>query len=104
MGMFDTVHMTCPHCQGKVSLQSKAGACLLKNYGSNSIPTSVAEDLHNCTESYNTTCHNCNKRYVFKSDGPLRVSGRLEAIQDNIVKVTKSGDIVLPVEDSDNWD
>ena len=32
MGMFDTVHMECPHCHKSTSEQTKIGACRLGEY------------------------------------------------------------------------
>lgn len=50
MGMFDTVHFNCPSCGQKLSEQSKAGGCDLRDYTMDSVPVSIAESLNGHVE------------------------------------------------------
>lgn len=57
MGMFDTVYMTCPHCQKRTSEQTKAGGCILAGYELNedSVTTVDMVGKH--------WCEHCNKPF-----------------------------------------
>lgn len=55
MGVYDTVSFDCKECGERLSAQSKAGPCSLKDYSSDKVPLSIAMSLKVTTE----TCHNC---------------------------------------------
>lgn len=59
MGMFDTVHMTCPHCNKNTSEQTKSGRCELEDYQLNQDPvTTIA------ISGYIICCEKCNKPFT----------------------------------------
>lgn len=45
MGMYDTVHITCPNCRKVTELQSKAGASMLEEYPLELAPPEIVADL-----------------------------------------------------------
>ena len=45
MGMFDNIWVSCPHCNERTNLQSKAGDCTLEEYELDNAPLSVMGDL-----------------------------------------------------------
>lgn len=45
MGMFDTVHIACPHCGFRTSIQSKAGDCELAEYEVYEAPLEILADI-----------------------------------------------------------
>lgn len=58
MGCFDTVNFKCPKCGSRIKVQSKAGACELREFKADSVPAAIAEDL----DGYEATCSCCSKR------------------------------------------
>lgn len=59
MGMFDSVIVECPKCQGELEYQSKAGECLLHRYPIDAVPMEIAADIdgewdycETCKESF----------------------------------------------------
>jgi len=59
MGCFDTVKFMCPFCQELTDVQSKAGSCSLTTYIETDVPSDIAKDLNNSTES----CDNCKAAF-----------------------------------------
>ena len=45
MGLFDSVRFECPECGERMSVQSKAGDCILKDYDSEAVPLNIAGDI-----------------------------------------------------------
>lgn len=45
MGMYDSVIFPCPHCDGEVEAQSKAGECSLRRIEHWKVPKLIAEDI-----------------------------------------------------------
>lgn len=45
MGMFDYVHLTCPHCGKRVETQSKSGPCALADFYEANLPYAVGVDM-----------------------------------------------------------
>jgi hypothetical protein len=43
--MFDRVMGRCPECDRPVEFQSKAGPCILADYGVDAVPLAIAADL-----------------------------------------------------------
>lgn len=58
MGLFDSLYIDCPHCGGKVELQSKADADpYLKRYTMENVPRHILEDVIN-DPVYHERCGN----------------------------------------------
>lgn len=57
MGMFDELHVDCPHCGEDVEFQSKAGDCQLHRYAVQDVPPEIAGDLNGAAE----ICDACGK-------------------------------------------
>lgn len=57
MGLFDSVHVTCPDCGDDVEFQTKQGECVLASYRNPKIPINIALALDGETER----CHNCGR-------------------------------------------
>ncbi len=57
MGMFDSLIVSCPDCDGHIEFQSKSGECILRNYTEDNLPTQVAIGMNGDIES----CRKCNK-------------------------------------------
>ena len=66
MGMFDTVHARCPNCGADITTQSKAGACLLHDYSTESLPMAVAADV----EGECMHCGVCDGTFVLTTGNP----------------------------------
>lgn len=62
MGMFDSVNAECPSCKYPVEFQSKAGECLLIDYGQHSVPLGIAEDL----DGEYARCLNCGAEVIIE--------------------------------------
>ena len=77
MGTYDYVNFKCPHCGGKVELQSKAHLCECEEFDKNSIPLPFAADLQFDLTIENTTCEYCGGRFRFESSAPNFVTGNL---------------------------
>jgi hypothetical protein len=45
MGMFDTIHYTCPHCSAVMGVQTKSGVCELRNYTASKSETNLPPSL-----------------------------------------------------------
>lgn len=76
MGMFDSVYFNCPNCDNTIEEQSKAGECILMNYGQSEVPVNIANDIIG-TAVY---CDKCNKSFKIVSNVkeiPLTVPLRL---------------------------
>lgn len=67
MGMFDTVWARCPKCDTRLGIQSKAGKCLLKDYSSDNVPATVAQDV----QGDKVWCEKCDQAYRVRSE-PIR--------------------------------
>lgn len=67
MGMFDTVHSTCPACGDAISIQSKAGPCKLNNYHVKSVPPEVARSVEDRT----IICGGCDSVVLLKLNAPI---------------------------------
>ena len=77
MGMFDSVLARCPECGGNVEYQSKAGACLLKDYTTDAVPLNIAASINEDIES----CDSCGETWKIVADDlrpPTVVKMRLE--------------------------
>ena len=59
MGMFDTVTAECLECSGRIQFQSKADDCVLADYSEDSMPFSIARDIHNRLEF----CESCGESF-----------------------------------------
>lgn len=57
MGMFDSVHVKCPHCGEFVEFQSKAGDCILRDYQPDDVPSDIALDV----DGKVSECQNCKE-------------------------------------------
>lgn len=57
MGMFDSLIVSCPDCDGHIEFQSKSGECILRNYREDNLPTQVAIGMNGDIES----CRKCGK-------------------------------------------
>ncbi len=55
MGMFDSLIISCPKCDGHIEFQSKSGECILRNYTQDNLPTEVAIGMNGDIES----CRSC---------------------------------------------
>ena len=60
MGMYDTVLFECPKCTNTVEVQSKAGACGLKYYNSDTVPPAIAADI----DGDRVYCHDCDASWL----------------------------------------
>ena len=68
MGMFDTIHFTCPKCGQKTENQTKAGPCILKDYDLD-LPISLEEAYE--VNGITVECLNCyTKCNIGSSDLP----------------------------------
>lgn len=72
MGMFDTVHLICPHCEEKTSFQSKAGPCELKNYDERRVPFSILASI----DKEVIVCDKCGEK-IKLSSGWIPIYGAL---------------------------
>jgi hypothetical protein len=69
MGIYDEVGFTCLKCKTVITIQSKAGECILKGYSSDKVPASIAEDIID-EECY---CDNCGTSFIVKlNDKPIK--------------------------------
>lgn len=68
MGMYDTVIFTCEVCGRTLSVQSKSGECLLKEYNADHVPLDIAigvlEDEYE-GRAKQTEC-DCGATYTFE--------------------------------------
>lgn len=69
MGMFDTVHFTCPKCGGKIERQSKAGECRLNDYQDYAVPLSIAGALIDSLIG----CPKCKNDFLIKTNDNLDI-------------------------------
>lgn len=60
MGMYDTLHVVCPHCHTMTAVQSKGGDCLLKNYSIDNCPAKILTDIAGTGALY---CDECSRKY-----------------------------------------
>ena len=68
MGLYDTVHASCPKCGVNLEFQSKAGKCELRDYGaSNGVPPAIAADL----DGEVLECAECRTRVVLEQLVPV---------------------------------
>ena len=56
MGMYDTVLIKCPKCDGDIEFQSKAGKCLLSTYTLRDAPEELIDDI---IDEGSVWCCNC---------------------------------------------
>ena len=64
MGMYDEVHITCPHCGKEHEDQTKAFDCILQRIDLNKpVPTNVATEF-NGKKVY---CSECSKPFIIGS-------------------------------------
>lgn len=68
MGMFDTVHFTCPKCGNIISVQSKEGHCILAEYSSDKVPPEIADRM----VGISVHCRTCESKYMVDDDQPPR--------------------------------
>jgi hypothetical protein len=45
MGMFDTVHITCPKCNETIEEQTKSGVCMLDDYTLENVPMDALQGI-----------------------------------------------------------
>lgn len=63
MGMFDTVFAPCPRCRdGELTVQSKAGECILRRYPITGVPVEIAADI----DGQWMSCDKCDHVSVVK--------------------------------------
>ncbi|HKZ41299.1 MAG TPA: hypothetical protein VJ044_10085 [Candidatus Hodarchaeales archaeon] len=62
MGMYDTLHLTCPHCHKHTEFQSKASKCDLIDYTIYDAPLTILADA----QSEELYCDNCRKKFVLR--------------------------------------
>ena len=74
MGMFDSLIVNCPNCNGEVEFQSKAGNCSLDTYNIHNVPAQIAIDCKDDIE----TCHNCGKHIRLQVQSIVVVTPYLE--------------------------
>jgi len=60
MGLYDTVHFTCPNCTATIAEQSKAGEACMKDYSSAEVPKDIAKSL----KGTSVWCPDCEKEFV----------------------------------------
>ncbi len=66
MGVYDTVHITCPHCNGRTKIQTKsAHRPDLRNYRSTAVPVDAAAGCLG-----DERCDNCGQKFVVKARTP----------------------------------
>lgn len=66
MGVYDTVHITCPHCNGRTKIQSKSAyQARLRNYRATAVPVDVAAGALG-----EDRCDNCAQKFVVKARTP----------------------------------
>lgn len=70
MGMFDSVHITCPTCKHLVEFQSKVGECWLHDYPEYSVPPHIAADVDGDMQE----CETCGERIVVRGPQPGHVT------------------------------
>lgn len=80
MGMFDTVHFTCPNCKEKITEQTKSGKCNLEDYHQSYVPIEAASGLLGLT----VRCNNCDKEYI--------INGNVTRIPLSLVEIEVDGD------------
>ncbi len=59
MGMFDSLYITCPHCNEPTEEQSKVGDCLLHSYTPDNCPAEILADIMENQRTYYTSCEHC---------------------------------------------
>jgi hypothetical protein len=72
MGMFDTVHFTCPHCGETIEDQSKGGPCQMSDYDAEyGVPADVAGGII----GDQIACSGCGRVWIVALPGvvPSRV-------------------------------
>lgn len=60
MGMYDSINFTCPKCEGRVEVQSKAGDCALHEYAPDAVPIVIAKSI----EGDVVWCESCDISFV----------------------------------------
>ena len=63
MGMYDTLHLTCPRCQKSTEFQSKADKCSLADYSIHNAPLTILADAHCSDDLY---CEHCHQKFVLR--------------------------------------
>lgn len=58
MGMFDTVYLTCPHCNEEIDCQTKSGECMLNSYTIDNMPMSIPSAMLGFNH-----CYRCQKAF-----------------------------------------
>jgi hypothetical protein len=74
MGLYDTVNFRCPNCNNRIEVQTKAGACDLREFFSGSVPMDIAASLRDD----DLGCEPCGKIWRVRVDAPPTVRLYLE--------------------------
>ena len=69
MGIYDSVQVNCPHCNGQNEIQSKHGECELRTFHQDAVPVAIAGWLHNATQR----CEECKRPFHLRMTGPPMV-------------------------------
>jgi hypothetical protein len=77
MGLFDTIIIKCPHCNGETDIQTKAGDCMLQEYDRFTVPVSIAYFINDVEQH----CVHC--------DGVYKVSFELPKVATVVGSVSK---------------
>jgi hypothetical protein len=73
MGMFDSVHISCPRCGHSMELRSKAGDCTLACYSQYDVPIAIAADLTYNLSDGERHCEKCRGKFKMATTVPARV-------------------------------
>lgn len=60
MGMYDTIHFSCPRCDTHLETQSKRGECKLFDIPASAVPPEIAADI----EREVIHCPKCNRGFI----------------------------------------
>lgn len=79
MGMFDTVHATCPNCSSEMDEQTKYGPCLLNDYH---VEDMMDKEDAMMVDGMHIRCANCNSSFRIEVDVPDRLPVRLRKLKE----------------------
>lgn len=78
MGMYDTVHFTCPKCDRDLAVQSKAGDCRLSDIDCSAVPLDIADDI----SGEEVFCDPCGRLWTIVSISPPPKTKVLALVQE----------------------
>jgi hypothetical protein len=80
MGMFDRLHLRCPHCKRMTEFQSKADKCILVDYTIYDAPLTIIADAHCSDELY---CEHCHQKFVLRVQYIVHEDIEMDIRKDN---------------------